>query len=311
MKMHQPNITLLTVKLPRLARWLWLKLPLAAIALLLVVLGVQFSYHPDGSKYIGQLAVASKHHAKTPPRVLGASDVKAAAETPSAAPADVPVVPSGAHANPATSKALIFSQSPTVVYKKPDGANFTIKAGATYSVPFAVSTNDAKAINLPFSPASAGIFQVTTQDPAPYKLAWPMKTESTYVSVGTFNYTLSAKTAAGVTYTGTVQVIVKPMPIFDVYAPEPLVASGSATSDDVMLSGFDQLQFDLSQVADFMPTLTLTVAGYSCHTSLDAADSPTCDAALDSVPAGYYLGSLIFENQFQTVTLPFSVNITP
>jgi hypothetical protein len=42
-----------------------------------------------------------------------------------------------------------------------------------------------------------------------------------------------------------------------------------------------------------------------------SADDLSCDSALDSVPAGSYTGSLIFENQFQIITIPFSINVAP
>src|SRR5262249_50216423 len=112
-------------------------------------------------------------------------------------------------------------------------------------------------------------------------------------------------------YTGTVQVIVKPMPIFTAVAPVPVYAYATTTSDDVTFDGLDQMQFDFSAVSDYMPTLTFAVNGLSCVSSLTNTDDMTCDDGLDALPPATYPAHLIFENKFQKIDIQIGLYLTP
>jgi len=303
-----------SIKLPGLFRSVWIKLPLATIALLLVFLGVQYSYRPADYKHPARHVTIPKQHSKTQPQTPDSSSTGQTTGI-SDATAINPASNSSSHARPNAAPSGLLSTSPSqvVIYKWDTslGPNPYLKASAlSPNKHIQIAATDGVRIrNLSVAAPTNVIWYPPA---APFAPSLPIEVNAAYLAPGTYDYTASAQVASGATYTGTIELIVKPMPVFNVYAPVPLVASGSATSDDVTLSGFDELQIDLSQVDEFIPSLTLTVAGYSCHMGLvTSADDLSCDSALDSVPAGSYTGSLIFENQFQIITIPFSINVAP
>lgn len=305
-----PHIAVPSVKLPRLVRSLWIKLSLTAIALLLVFLGFQHSYRPAGYKHPAQHVTASKQHSKTQPQNPQSSSTNQTTEVSAAATTPTASTPSShPRPNTAPSGSLSISPSPVVIYKVVS-PNPYLKTPATLPTKHIdiAATDGVHIRNLSIG-APANVIWYPPE--MPFGTSLPAEVNASTLAPGTYDYHAIAQVASGATYTGTIELIVKPVPMFTVYAPQPLVASGSASSDDVKLSGFEWLQFDLSQVADFMPTMTITVNGLSCRSSLTSTADPACDSALDSLPAGFYAGSLIFENQFQVITLPLNVNIAP
>jgi hypothetical protein len=218
--------------------------------------------------------------------------------------------------SPATSKpnashVLVFSPASVTVYTNVSPSTRVLQQSTLASL--SVSAGDGAKVGLPFSVASAGLVMANTPDPTPYKTVWPMQATGTFATPGTHTYTLTAKTATGVTYTGSVEVIVKAIPLFSTTATGfTFSVSGDATDIMFTAPGGGAATFDFSQVTgNDMPYLTIEVAGVSCTVPMDQSGTePTCtgDENID-LPPGTYPATCVIENDWQSLQLSGTLSV--
>jgi len=299
-------------RLPRFAQFVSIRLAIVVTSLLLFGVGtwqlherpVSVTKPPQKAAPVQQ-AVASRSNTD---QADASTQDTSAAPTTSGTPKT-----SAGNTAAKSSKTLTISPSTVVMYKKPDGGNPTVKASATHGTDITISASDGKTIDLPWNPGLAGIFTSTGNDTATYRPSWSMRSDSTYAwSSGIRSYTFTANTSAGVRYTGSITVDVRPMPIFTAAATNAVVDLIGDQLDITFYNNGAPAEFNFDAVSAFMPTLEFTVGGISCTMSLANPDgTPNCNGDLDAaLTPGAYNVTFVIENQFQRVVIPGSMYVS-
>lgn len=208
---------------------------------------------------------------------------------------------------PATVEPLMLSPASITVYKNTSGAQGVRSGGLATGVTARAAGAD-QLIEEPYVNNSSGL---TVSSPeGTFALYWQLYFSAPSAAPGQYSVTISASSANGTIYSGTLTVTVTSLPTFSLSSTADIEATVQRGSTDT--ADFTDLAYSASQTAPTPSVTATTLSGntsITCSGGLSFTDTDlTCsDPNISTLGDGTVPMEFTFENQYQLVTIAGSL----